>query len=30
VERGDNWLERSGSGMWKAVTFKLVAPTCVS
>jgi hypothetical protein len=27
VESGDRWLGRSGSGMWKAATFKVVAPT---
>jgi hypothetical protein len=27
VERGDRWLERSGSDMWKAGTFKAVAPS---
>jgi hypothetical protein len=26
VESGDHWLGRSGSGMWKASTFKVVAP----
>jgi hypothetical protein len=25
VERGDRWLERLGSGMWKAGAFKTVA-----
>jgi hypothetical protein len=27
---GDRRLDRSGSGMWKAGTFKAIAPTCVS
>jgi hypothetical protein len=26
----DRWLERWGSGMWKADTFNIVAPTYVS
>jgi hypothetical protein len=25
----DHWLRRSGSGVWKADTFKAVAPACV-
>jgi hypothetical protein len=29
VKRGDNWLERSKSGMWKAGDSKVVAPACV-
>jgi hypothetical protein len=29
VESGDRRLERSESGMWKADTFKVVAPGCV-
>jgi hypothetical protein len=29
VERGDCRLIRSGSGMWKAGTFKVVALACV-
>jgi hypothetical protein len=29
VERGDHRLGRSGSGMWKVNTFKVVAPACV-
>jgi hypothetical protein len=29
VETGDRRLGRSGSGMWKAGTSKVVAPTCV-
>jgi hypothetical protein len=28
-ERGDNWLERSGSIMWQAGTSKVIAPACV-
>jgi hypothetical protein len=30
VERGDNWLGRSESGMWKVGISKVVSPTCVS
>jgi hypothetical protein len=26
----DHWLRRSGSVMWKAGTFKIVAPICNS
>jgi hypothetical protein len=29
VESGDSWLEKSGSGMWQADTYKVVAPACV-
>jgi hypothetical protein len=29
VESGDHWLERLGSGMWKASTSKAIAPACV-
>jgi hypothetical protein len=29
VKSGDSWLGRSGSGMWQAGTFKVVAPACV-
>jgi hypothetical protein len=29
VETGDRQLGRSGSGMWKAGTSNVVAPTCV-
>jgi hypothetical protein len=30
VESGDHWLGRSGSGLWKASTAKVVTPACVS
>jgi hypothetical protein len=30
VESEDRRLGRSGSGMWKAITFKAAAPACVS
>jgi hypothetical protein len=29
MESGDRWLGRSGSGMWKVGTSKVVAPACV-
>jgi hypothetical protein len=29
AERGERWLGRSGSGIWKAGAFKAVAPACV-